>query len=272
MTWRLAAALGALVLLALGIDVVFSDGDERGSIAVVGPSNLDENGEIIERRVDLIASVARFEPGDGWSIGADGRTIGFMDAVLDENRTMRIAPGTPGESSCVDYTARNGCVVMADLVGEAVVWFTLLPAGPNETAQLPPIIELEDGYAVFESGLRVRYQRVIERDSLTCTEDKNITSFSDFLRRFGPDSVSIVDLATQQVARVLCGEESAPPSQDRYDGSLEARIVSPTTLDSLPTEPFPSGSVPTEAPPADPFSVDPVSSSPLSTDTRSTEP
>jgi hypothetical protein len=47
---------------------------------------------------------------------------------------------------------------------------------------------------------------VIERQC----EGQDILSFSDFLKRFGPDSVTIVDLGTRQVTAVRCGAESAP--------------------------------------------------------------
>jgi hypothetical protein len=228
LTWRLVAALGALALLAIGVDALFAGG-QQGSVTVTGPLNVDEEGELIERKVDLIASVASFEVSEDWSIGADGLTAGFMDAVLDETRVMRIAPGTPGQSSCGDYTVANSCVVLADLLGDAVVWFTLMPQGANETVALPPIVDLQDGFAIFETGLQIRFPPVIERDTETCTDDKNITSFSDFLRRFGPNSVSIVSLETQQVTEVLCGEEYVAPSTDRYDGSLDGRIVTATT-------------------------------------------
>jgi hypothetical protein len=228
LTWRLAAALGALVLLAIGVDTILASGNQKGSITVAGSSNIDADGNLIERRIDLISSVARFEASEDWSIGDDGLTSGFLDAVLDENRVMRIAPGTPGESSCPDLSVANGCAVLADVIGNAVVWFMVLPQ-TNGTVQLPPIIDLQDGYAVFASGLRIPYPPIIERDPDSC-DDQDISSFSDFLRRFGPNSVSIVDLSAQQVTAVLCGEEYVPPSSDRYDGSLEARIdVEPST-------------------------------------------
>jgi hypothetical protein len=237
LTWRLAAALGALALLALGVDALFAGGDQQGSITVAGPMNLDSDGEIIERKVDLIASVARFELSDDWSIGDDGLTAGFMDAVLDEARVVRIAPGTPGQSSCGDYTVTSGCVVLADLLGDAVVWFALMPQAPNETVELPPIIDLQDGFAIFESGMQIRFPPVIERDPGTCTDDKNIASFSDFLRRFGPNSVSIVSLESQQVTKVLCGDEYIAPSTDEYDGSLDARIVTDATTTPVESAP-----------------------------------
>lgn len=202
MTWRLAAALGALLLLALGVDAVFANEGPQGSLIVDSSADLGENGEPLVRKVDLIASVERFDVSDDFAVGADGLTVGFMDAVLDEVRVMRVAPGTPGQVSCDDLTGSNDCVVFADLLGEAVVWFAVLPQAENETVVLPPVVDLQDGYALFENGWQVRYPPVIKRN---CTGE-DVASFSDFLRRFGDGSTSIVDLETQKVTEVVCGE------------------------------------------------------------------
>ncbi len=48
-----------------------------------------------------------------------------------------------------------------------------------------------------------RTRPVIERDC----GGEDIPTFSDFLRRFGPDSVTIVDLESRQVTSVRCGDE-----------------------------------------------------------------
>ena len=220
----MAAALGALVLLALGVGSVFAANNQHGSIDVSGPSNLDENGDLIERKIDLISPVQRIERSDDFAIGDDGVTTGTLDAVLDENRVVRVVAGTPGSITCESLGDENGCVVLADLLGEAVVWFAVLPRGPRDTVELPPIIDLQDGYALFGNGWQVRYETVIDRER-GCP-GKDIPSFSDFLRRFGPDSITQVDLETQKVAAVVCGEEYvAPTTTAVYNGSLDGGIV-----------------------------------------------
>lgn len=237
LTWRFLAALGALALLALGVDTVFGEPDQQGTYAVVGPSNLDRDGNLIARRIDVISSVERIERSSDFELGADGRTVGFFDAVLDANRVMRIAPGTPGEISCRLLTLPDRCVVLADVLGEAVVWFAVLPKAPGETVELPPIVDLQDGYALFENGWEVLYPPIIDRD----TDDggscfgEDIPSFSDFLARFGPNSTTIVDVETQQVSLVKCGEEFvAPPRTDESSGSLNGSFEPlPTTVPEL---------------------------------------
>ena len=227
-TWRFLAAIGALVLLAVGVDTAFAGAEKRGEIAVAAPATFDDDGNLIPRRIDLSDSVAFVVPSPDFEIGEDGLSRGGLDLVLDADRTARVAPGTPGEVTCDNLVDPNRCVVVADVLGEAVVWFALLPRGPRDTVELPPIVDLEDGYALFVNGWEVLYAPVIERDDATCGDD--VVSFSDFLRGFGPGSTSVVDLETRQVTAVICGEEFVPPPTTVvYEGSLDGSIVVPPT-------------------------------------------
>ena len=236
-TWRLLAALGALALLVLGVDRIVGVTAPTGSFAVAGPVSIGAGGEPIPRRIDLIAPVTNIERSNGFDIGADGLTVGFLDAVLDEQRVVRVAPGTPGVIECANLVEPDRCVVFADLLGEAVVWFALMPRGPSDTVELPPIVDLQDGYAFFENGWQIDYPPVIERDEDTCGLD--IVNFSDFLRRFGPNSTTIVDLETMQVNEVRCGPEFVPPPTTVVlEGSPRGTFVQPlpTAVDDLPVE------------------------------------
>lgn len=203
---------------------------------IAAPANFDEDGELIPRRIDLIESVAFVVPSPDFGIGADGLSVGLLDAVLDADRVARVVPGTPGEVSCENLEDPNRCVLVADLLGEAVVWFALMPKGPRETVELGPIVDLQEGFALFANGWEVLYAPVIERDDETCGED--VVSFSDFLTRFGPGSTSVVDLETRLVSAVICGEEFVPPPTTVvFEGSLDGSIVMPTTtLPALDTE------------------------------------
>lgn len=209
-TWRFAASVAALVALALLANAVFAGEDELEAV-VADP--------VVTRRVDLVVGVERFERSPDFTILDDGTTSGILDAVIDGQRTMRIAPGTEGEISCPNLRSSNRCVVLADLLGEAVLWFAIVPRGPNNTIVLGPIRDLEDGYAVFENGWEIPFADVIERDC----GDEDIPTFSDFLARFGPNSTSIVDLETQLVDEVVCGDEVAPAATT----TLEVQVTGP---------------------------------------------
>ena len=239
LTLRFLAALAALALLAVGVDAVFASGGQQGALAVTGPSNVDADGDLIERRIDVISSAERIERSSDFEIGPDGRTMGVLDVVLDADgrRVMRVAPGTPGEISCATMSLANRCVVLADVIGDAVLWFAILPKAPSETVELPPIVDLQDGYAIFENGWEISYPPVIDRDSDengTCAGE-DIPSFSDFLRRFGPNSTTIVDVETEEVIQVQCGDEYvAPAAVEKYEGDLVGTFIAPPTT-SAPT-------------------------------------
>lgn len=218
------AAVAALAGLALLVNAVVADDDPIDAI-------IDDEPDA--RRIDLIEPVFAAERSDDFEIGPDGTTVGFIDLILTGDRIMRVAPGTPGEMSCPLIHLINRCAVFADLLGDAVVWFAVLPQAPSATVELPPIVELEDGYAHFENGWQIQYPPVIERDC----GNEDIPTFRDFLQRFGPESVSIVDLEVQQVVTVRCGDSVARPTTvpvstvDPADLGipLDAPLQAPTT-------------------------------------------
>jgi hypothetical protein len=192
-TWRFVAVVAALAGLALFVNAVVADDDQL--VAVLEP-------EVVDRRIDLIAGVFVMETSDDFEVGSDGLTRGFLDFTLDDRKVLRVAPGTTGQVDC-RLTSISGCVVFADLLGEAVVWFAVLPRAERNTVELPPIVDLEDGYALFANGWQIRYPPIIDRKC----DGEDIVSFSDFLRRFGPGSTTVVDVETQQVLRVRCAGE-----------------------------------------------------------------
>lgn len=191
--WRFVAAIAALVALALLARAILSD--DSAIEAVIEP-------EVIERTIDLIEPIESARSSDDFTVTAAGVTVGFIDLTLDPGRVLRIVPGTFGQIECDDLGGTNSCAVLADMLGDAVVWFAILPQAPSATVELPPITDLNNDLAVFDSGWRIPYAPVIERDC----DGEDIPTFTDFLRRFGPDSVTIVDLETRQVSSVRCGD------------------------------------------------------------------
>jgi hypothetical protein len=172
--------------------------DDASIEAVIEP-------EVIERRIELIEPIQSATQTDAFSVAPSGVTTGYLDLAVDAERVVRIVPGTLGEIDCDELDVPNRCAVFADMLGDAVVWFAILPQAPRATVELPPIVDLDDGFAVFDSGWRIPYAPVIEREC----GGEDIPTFSDFLRRFGPDSVTIVDLESRQVTAVRCGDADA---------------------------------------------------------------
>lgn len=187
-SWRFWATLVALVVVTAAIVVFTSDdsaSDDRGQ-------RTTEN-----RRVDLASFVYTAEQ-DRFRM-VDGYSRGFLNLVLDGARTVHIQPGTPGEVSCERLDEPGRCGVVADLLGDAVVWFAILPLGPRLTIELPPIVDLEDGYAILTNAWELRYAPVLDR---RC--DKETESFQQFLRELGPESTTIVDPGENRVTAVAC--------------------------------------------------------------------
>ena len=196
---RLVAAIGALAVIGLVLNAVLIDDEPLE--AVVEPST-------VERDIDLIAPIFALDQSVDFGIDQLGVTSGYMDIVLDGERSLRIAPGTLGEITCEELDAINRCALFADLLGDAVVWFAVLPQTADGTVELGGIVDLDDGDAVFEQGWRIPYPPVIER---ACNDD-DIASFSDFLEDYGPDSITTIDLALGEVSFARCAEhaEGAP--------------------------------------------------------------
>jgi len=194
--WRFVAAVGALAVLALLARELLLD---RDSIATI------IDAPVVERQIEMIEPVETVTEADDFRVRFDGVTTGILDLTLDSGRVVRVAPGTLGEISCPDLAVPNGCVVLADMLGDAVVWFALVPQAPGATVELPPIVDLQDGEAVIANGWRIPYAPTIEREC----GDVDLPAFSDFLRHYGPDSVTVLDLQSRQVTAVVCGEPVA---------------------------------------------------------------
>ncbi|MFM8380840.1 MAG: hypothetical protein ACKOBT_11700 [Actinomycetota bacterium] len=190
-SWRYWAAVGSLVVLLL---VLVTFRDDGSPVTVVEQANT--------RRIDLIARTSTVRSDGSWSV-ADGVSRGNATAVLQNGRILIIADGTLGQSSCLSPEIPDSCVMLADTLGDGIVWFALIPAPPIDSTEveLPPIEELLDGvtYARLSNGWEVPLlDKVVRR-----CEDET-PNLAGFLDRFGDDHVTIVDLESAQVSAVRC--------------------------------------------------------------------
>lgn len=190
-SWRYWAAVGSLVVLLV---VLVTFRDDGSPVTVVEQANT--------RRIDLIARTSTVRSDGSWSV-ADGVSRGNATAVLQNGRILVIADGTLGQSSCLSPEIPDSCVMLADTLGDGVVWFALVPAPPIDSTEveLPPIEELLDGvtYARLSNGWEVPLlDKVVRRCE---DETPNLAGFVD---RFGDDHVTIVDLEAAQISAVRC--------------------------------------------------------------------
>ena len=187
---RFVAAIGALALLALGAWAFV--GRDDGIAQVV-------QTEQTVRRIDLVALV--FEArADGFAMER-GVSTGRLDLVLDAERAVHVEPGTPGEVTCTTLDQLATCGVVADLLGDGVVWFALVPIGPRSTIEMPAITALDSDVATLENGWQVPYAPILER---RCSRD--FDSFRSFQDELGTDFTSIYDLAEGRLTAVVCDE------------------------------------------------------------------
>jgi len=196
-SWRIWAAFGAVVGLALLLKVVLP----------ASASEPEANIAPTERHVDFASLVYAVQPSPDFAMH-DGSVTGLADFVIDGQRTVHVLPGTFGEITCDDYLVIAKCAVVADLLGDAVVWFALVPVQTGLKVDAAPIVELLDNnIAELRNGWQVPMATSVVRN---CAQETG--SLDEFIRRFGPGSTSVIDLSKQRITLVRCSPDVQPSS------------------------------------------------------------
>lgn len=189
---RFFAAIGATAGLFLLLSLVFGGGDRVAELSEPEP---------IERRIDLVAEV--FAPVATDFELDDGVTRGSLELVLDADRTVQVVSGTHGEITCDELDRIGACAVLADLLGDAVVWFALVPMASAGTVEMPAIDVLEDGDAVLVNGWRVPYAPVLDR---RCAQE--FASYREFRAELGDAFTSIYSIDEGELVAVRCDPDA----------------------------------------------------------------
>jgi len=189
---RFWAALAALLAVTAGL-WLFLVRDNSKVIANVVHPRRDVH------RIDLVSLVYAVQEDPGFAMH-DGKANGSMRLIIDGSRTMLVTPGTPGEMSCTDTVSLARCVVAADLLGNAVVWFSLVSGAPAATVDLPGVVDVRaNNWVVLANGWELRRSSEVE---LVCDDDTS--SLGDFVDRFGEKATAVYDFDRQQVTKVVC--------------------------------------------------------------------
>jgi hypothetical protein len=192
LTARFLATLGALAGLTVVLYALVLGGDDPVSeVAEAGPT---------VRRIDLVSLVFSVSA-EGFAM-EDGRSVGTLDLVLDARRTVHVVPGTYGEVTCEALDEVGSCAVVADLLGDAVVWFAVMPVLPGGDVAMPAIVSLDSDLATLDNGWQVPYAPRLRR---TCSRD--FPSFRAFREELGTEFTSIYDLAEQRLDEVVCTQD-----------------------------------------------------------------
>lgn len=196
-SWRTWAALA----VAVGILVV-------AAIAVTGTdqqSTGETLGQPTERRIELVASVMSVASSEDFAVAA-GTTIGSATLALDDGRVVSIVRDTPGEINCSDFGAPAACVLLADMLGEGVVWFALVTADSSSSRilTLPTLVDMVDGgdTGVLENGWYVPLANGVVR---TCAGAERSPTLRAFINSYSQRGIrTLLDLDRDQVVEVIC--------------------------------------------------------------------
>jgi len=192
---RFAAALGIPIVAAFLIYAV-----------LVNTGSSSQSASKVVHFVNYTASVNTVQAESGWSV-VQGTSRSTARLALDDARTVFIAEGTPGEIACTDFSAPNACVLIAELLGDAVVWFALTPA-TSETLltrlALPPVVDMLNGgdFAVLSNGWVIPLATPTKRSCSTPT-----VSLREFINKFTSNMNVSLNLSADHIDVVTCTSE-----------------------------------------------------------------
>ena len=176
----------------------------------------------VARHVDFASQVFSITGDAGFAM-VRGRSNGQLQLIIDGSRTMVVQPDTPGEITCTDLASVGQCVVFADLLGDAVLWFALVPFEQQPKVTLPGIAKLDDLNLVeLTNGWVVSRAANVDLD---CIDD--VGSLTEFVRRFGPSSTATYDLDRQQITKTTCTQAPEATTTTTVPASPPPQVVPP---------------------------------------------
>jgi hypothetical protein len=178
-----------------------------GSFLVVGRVTSGETSTVeapsvaaeFTRRIDLVTMIERFDPVA--FVVSDGVAASTSVLTVDDRRAVTIVEGTPGVDRCSTILRRVGdCVLFADLLGEAVVWFEIAPLlNDGEHVEMPAVVGFDGDRALLANGLLVPHADVFTR---RC--DTEYASFIEMLADRGEEMVSWWSVVDEAITDVVC--------------------------------------------------------------------
>ncbi|MGA0971439.1 MAG: hypothetical protein ACO3U0_09130 [Ilumatobacteraceae bacterium] len=198
---RFVATVVALILSVVAVSRIAGGEDTDGGTVDVGSS-----GEVdpdMVRRIDLVDVVADIESENGRFGTAgfavvDGVAAHTARLILDDLRAVDIVTGTPGVDNCPVSRRVGRCAVLADMLGEAVLWFSLEPVDAD-MIELGTVRAFDDEWAVLSDGFALPHAPVFVRRCATEFE-----SFTQWRRELGDDYVTVYSLAERELTDVVC--------------------------------------------------------------------
>jgi hypothetical protein len=196
---RFLAAAGAVVGLFLLLTAIFETREA-----------LDDPGADAAPMLHVVDFVEQvFSSTDPAFAVVDGVADRDTQIVIDGSRRLTIKAGTPGEQHCPAWGQAIACAVVADLLGEGVVWFAIVPMNPDRTVDLPAIGTLDEGVATLVNGWQFGYAPVLDR---RCPDD-DFASFRELHEALIDDFRSVYSIDERRLVAVVCRTrvDYAPP-------------------------------------------------------------
>ena len=189
---RFFLAVGVIVGLFLLLTTIFQTRDLINS---------DDESVTVSQELHRIDLVGQVLSSTNASFGFDSDGLATVDTsfALDPSRALRVVTGTPGENLCPGFPGPGACAVVADLLGEGVVWLALVPMGTNNTVDLPAIDTLEGGVATLVNGWLLPFASTLDR---RCPDE--FASYREFRDVFGDNFTAIYDIEQGQLSAVKC--------------------------------------------------------------------
>jgi hypothetical protein len=197
LSWRTWAAIGVLLVLITAVQLATG----RGPRGTTGDAPVQPT----QREVETIASVMAIDSSEAFAV-VEGVTVGSAVLSLDDGRTVTIARDTPGEIDCADRTTPAACVLLADMLGEGVVWYALVNSdGPAvRTLALPTLVDMADGgdTGILDNGWYVPLADGVIR---TCAGEPRSPTLRSFIESYSDGGIrTVLDLDRDEVVEVIC--------------------------------------------------------------------
>ena len=217
---RFFAAVGGVIGLFFLLTTIFATRE------VIEGGGDAEGVEI--HRIDFVDQVFSSR-NEQFAVDAEeGVAVNDTELILDPSRSLFIVADTPGVDHCPGFPAVGACAVVADLLGEGVVWFALVPSGTDRTVDLPAIDTLDDGLAALVNGWVLPYAPILDR---RC--DEEFSSYVEFREVLGDDFTSIYDLDERRIVAVECRTKVAYAPEPDEMGTLPAPPAASAEQDEL---------------------------------------
>ena len=230
-SFRFWLTIAVLLGLTFGLWYVLVRKDT--TVAVIGKP---EHAAITQHQINLLQPVYSIRSDPGFAM-VDGAAGGDMQLALDATRTMVVKAGTPGEITCSKLAEINQCVVAADLLGDGVVWFSLVPNPQKASLVLPGITAVQkNNWVLLANGWEVARSDVVERNC-------DASSLDDFVHQYGGSlSTSTFSYEQQVITKVTCLEQPESTTTTSPTTTVAPPVIIPGDT-VVPEGGVPEGSV-----------------------------